>query len=130
VNHTATAHPAGRRILVVEDNETNLAMILAMLSMHDHQVVVAHNGQEAIEQAQIFDPELILMDIQMPVMNGLEATRRLRAMPAFRQTPILALTADAGPNAVQECLGAGMPDHLPKPITLQLFFSTLAHHLQ
>ncbi|HCP99976.1 MAG TPA: hypothetical protein DIT99_04460, partial [Candidatus Latescibacteria bacterium] len=48
VNHTATAHPAGRRILVVEDNETNLAMILAMLSMHDHQVVVAHNGQEAI----------------------------------------------------------------------------------
>ncbi len=130
VIHTATDHPAGRRILVVEDNKTNLAMTLEMLSTHDHQVVVAHNGQEAIEQAQIFDPELILMDIRMPVMNGLEATRRLRAMPAFRQTPILALTADAGPNSVQECLGAGMTDHLSKPIESQLFFSTLAHHLK
>ena len=119
-----------RQVLVAEDNETSLAMILEMLSMYDHQVVVAHNGQEAIEQAQIFDPELILMDIRMPVMNGLEATRRLRAMPAYRQTPILALTADAGPNATQECLEAGMTDHLAKPIRLQSFFATLAHHLQ
>ncbi|MGR3310720.1 MAG: response regulator [Candidatus Brocadiales bacterium] len=121
--------PTGRRILVAEDNEVNLAMILDMLSIHDHKVVVARNGQEAVEMAKLHRPELILMDIKMPVMDGLEATQRLRALPEFANTPILALTASTGANAKELQLTKGCTEHLAKPIQTKELFSVLKKYL-
>ncbi len=120
----------GRRILVAEDNKVNLKMILDMLSIHNHNVKVAKNGQEAIELAQSFKPELILMDIRMPLMNGMEATKRLRTMPEFADTPIIALTASTGTDAEERQITAGCTAHLAKPIQTKELFETLKKHLR
>ena len=122
--------PAGRRILVAEDNEVNLAMILDMLSIQGHDVVVANNGQEAIELAQSHKPELILMDMRMPVMGGLEATHRLRGMPEFADVPIVALTASTGSDAEDRQITAGCTEHLAKPIQSKELFETLVKYLK
>ena len=114
---------------MAEDNETNLAVVLDMLAARDHQVVVAKNGQTAIEMAQSFKPDLILMDIKMPVLNGLEATKKLRAMPDFAETPILALTASADILSEQAQLDAGCTEHLSKPIRAKELYAALERHL-
>lgn len=110
------------RILVAEDNDSNLAMILDMLSINRHLVRVARNGQEAIDLAITFKPELILMDIRMPVMNGLDATKRLRTMPETAHIPIIALTASVGDEGREKCLAAGCSEHLGKPINTDSLF--------
>ena len=120
----------GRRILVVEDNKVNLKMILDMLSVHNHKVTVANNGQEAIELAQSFKPELIFMDIRMPVMDGMEATKRLRAIPEFNDTPIIALTASTGSEAEERQISAGCTAHLSKPIQTEELFKVLEKYLK
>ncbi len=120
----------GHRILVAEDNEVNLALILDMLSIQGHEVTVARNGQEAIDLAQSHRPELILMDIKMPVMDGLEATRRLRAIPEFAQTPIIALTASTGSEAEDLQVTAGCTEHLAKPIQTKELFEVLDRYLE
>ncbi|MDM8560774.1 ATP-binding protein [Candidatus Parabeggiatoa sp. HSG14] len=121
--------PHNSRILVAEDNEVNLMTILDMLSIHEHQVAVAKNGQEAIDLAQTHNPELILMDIRMPVMNGMEATKRLRAMPQFKNTPIIALTASTGDDAEKQQMIAGCTAHLPKPVVTKELFAVLQKYL-
>lgn len=129
--HEATeSHPTGHRILVAEDNKINLKMILAMLSIHNHKVVVAENGKEAVELAQSFKPELILMDIRMPVMDGVEATRQLRAMPDFADTPIIALTASTGKEAVERQIAAGCTAHFSKPLQTKELFAVLEKYLK
>lgn len=119
----------GRQILAVEDNEVNLAMLLDMLHTHDHQVLVARNGQEAIELAESNNPELILMDIRMPVMDGLEATRRLRKIKRFSKIPIIALTASVGDDGRDKCLEAGCTEHLAKPIQSRELFEAIGQYL-
>jgi len=121
--------PRGRRILVAEDNEANLEMILDMLAIHEHDVTVAKNGEEALALAQSFKPELILMDIRMPVMDGLEATRQLRAMPEFADMPIVALTASAEADVAERCLAAGCTAHLAKPIKSDRLLPALQEYL-
>ncbi|MBE7549330.1 very similar to histidine kinase [Candidatus Kuenenia stuttgartiensis] len=121
--------PTGRRILIVEDNERNLAMTVEMLEVHNHQVVVARNGQEAIEMAKQHKPELILMDIRMPVMDGLEATQRLRAIPEFVNTPIIAMTASTGAEAEKTYLAKGCTAHLAKPIHVKQLYAVLKKYL-
>ena len=129
--HEAKGSPStGRRILVAEDNKVNLKMILDMLSIHNHNVKVAKNGQEAIELAQSFKPELILMDIRMPLMNGMEATKRLRTMPGFADTPIIALTASTGTGAEERQIIAGCTAHLAKPIQTKELFETPEKYLK
>ena len=119
----------GHRILVAEDNEVNLALILDMLSIQGHEVTVARNGQEAIDLAQSHRPELILMDIKMPVMGGLEAMRQLRDIPEFAQTPIIALTASTGSEAEDLQVTAGCTEHLAKPIQTKELFEILDRYL-
>jgi PAS domain S-box-containing protein len=119
----------GKKILVVEDNEVNIAMLLDMLSIKELNVAVAKNGVEAIDMAVSFNPDLILMDYKMPVMDGLEATRRLRKIEKFETVPIIALTASAGMEAESLCLEAGCTTHLAKPVQSKEIYQALCTYL-
>jgi two-component system sensor histidine kinase/response regulator len=107
---------SGTRILLAEDNETNQFVALELLGGLGVELEIAANGREAVEMAQSKPYAAILMDMQMPVMDGLEATRRIRQMPALRDLPIIAMTANAMKTDVQACLSAGMNDFVSKPI--------------
>lgn len=107
-------------ILLAEDNEANINLVADYLLDKGYRITVAHNGVEAVARARETRPDLILMDIQMPEMNGLEATRHLRADPTagLATTPIIALTALAMPGDRERCLAAGANDYMSKPISL------------
>jgi PAS domain S-box-containing protein len=109
----------GTRILLAEDNEANVMVIKDYLESHDYQIFVANHGAEALAKASEIAPQLILMDIQMPQMDGLEATRRLRATPGFDTVPIIALTAFAMPGDRERCLEAGANEYMAKPVHLR-----------
>jgi PAS domain S-box-containing protein len=127
--HEVIEAEASRRILVAEDNEVNLTMILDMLATRGHEVMVARNGKEAVEMASNLLPHLILMDIKMPVMDGLEATRRIKRAPELSGIPVIALTALADQESVERCLAAGCCDHLPKPVQSKELFAALTARL-
>jgi signal transduction histidine kinase/ActR/RegA family two-component response regulator len=125
-SNISIAEPASRgTILLAEDNIANVLTIGDYLESHDYQVAVAHDGLEAIMKAQELQPHLILMDIQMPVLNGLEAISRLRADPRFRSTPIIALTALAMPGDRERCLVVGASAYLSKPVSLKGLLKTM-----
>jgi len=115
-------------ILLVEDNPANILTIGDYLENKNFQVVVACNGLEAIARASEINPNIILMDMQMPVMDGWEATRRLRADPRFRSVPILALSAHAMPGDRERCLQAGASEYLSKPVSLKLLVEMIEHY--
>jgi CheY-like chemotaxis protein len=104
--------------VVAEDNETNLTLLVDILQTLGCRVSIARNGFEVLRTVQVYPPDLILMDIQMPGMDGLEATRQLRAQPNFFTTPIIVLTALAMPGDRDRCLAAGANHYLTKPIDL------------
>ncbi|MEB3359338.1 MAG: PAS domain S-box protein [Synechococcales bacterium] len=106
-------------ILLVEDNEANIITISSYLEVKGYRVLLANNGQEAIDVAQAQHPDLILMDIQMPGMDGLEAIRHIRQDPALTPTPIIALTALAMTGDRERCLAAGANEYLAKPVRLK-----------
>jgi CheY-like chemotaxis protein len=112
-------------ILLVEDNEANILTIGEYLEAHGYKIIKANDGLEAIEKAQEFSPDIILMDIQIPVMDGLEATRRLRADVRFASTPIIALTALAMPGDRERCLEAGANEYMSKPVSLKGLLGTI-----
>ena len=105
------------RILVAEDNPVNQKLVLGILSKQKHQIVVVDNGLEAVDAVQHRQFDVVLMDVQMPEMDGLEATRNIRklAHPLKSSVPVLALTAHALVSDRQRCLEAGMDDYLSKP---------------
>jgi PAS domain S-box-containing protein len=109
---------AGVRLLVVEDNAVNRELVRAMLEPFDIDIQTANDGAAGVEAMRQGRYDLVLMDVQMPVMDGLTATRKIRAFgePAGGRTPIIALTANVLPEQVANCLAAGMDDHLGKPI--------------
>jgi CheY-like chemotaxis protein/HPt (histidine-containing phosphotransfer) domain-containing protein len=106
------------RILVAEDNEVNRKLVMTLVKRWGFEPVVAHNGQEALTVAAENQVDLILMDVQMPVMDGLEATRAIRSWEAkgTRHLPIIALTAHAYASDRAVCLDAGMDEFLTKPV--------------
>ncbi len=111
----AISNPA--KVLLVEDNHVNQQVAVGMLERMGCQVVVAGNGQEAISHVHRAAFDLILMDIQMPIMDGFEATKEIRKLPEKRSIPIIALTAHAMAGDRERMLAAGMDDYLAKPIT-------------
>ncbi|HWL62510.1 MAG TPA: response regulator [Steroidobacteraceae bacterium] len=118
------------RVLVVEDNATNQKVATAMLGALGLQSQVAGDGLEAVERLRVEQFDLVLMDCQMPVMDGYAATAAIRALPAERgRVPILALTANALQGDENKCLAAGMDGFLPKPLTLGLLAATLSRWL-
>jgi CheY-like chemotaxis protein len=105
------------RILLVEDAPLNQTLIATLLRRAGHSVALAANGDEAIQAVQRNRYDLVLMDVQMPVVDGLEATRRIRSLPDETcRTPIVALTADVQPHVIEACFLAGMDDYAVKPV--------------
>ena len=117
-------------ILLADDNLPSVLTIGEYLESHGYEVVVAHDGSEAVEKAEAIHPDLILMDIQMPVMNGLEAIARLRGNVRFAETPIIALTALAMPGDRERSLLAGANEYMSKPVSLKTLKQTIQDLLQ
>jgi CheY-like chemotaxis protein len=119
-----------KRVLVVDDNEFNLDVARGLLQDIGALVTVAENGAQAVDAVRNSAFDCVLMDMQMPVMDGLVATRTIRSDPAIAQTVVIAMTANAGQEDLNRCLQAGMNEVLTKPIEPELFFMTLAKWLR
>jgi two-component system cell cycle response regulator DivK len=118
------------KILLVEDNEMNRDMLSRRLSRNGFEVVVAVDGQQAVTMASAEMPDLILMDMSLPVMDGLEATRRVKAAPTTRSIPIIALTANALVEDRERALAAGCDDFDTKPVELPRLLEKIKTQLQ
>jgi PAS domain S-box-containing protein len=116
-------------ILLIEDAQEAIVMISDYLENAGYHVLAARDGLTGIEQARGITPSLILMDIQMPHMDGLEVTRRLRVDPRFRSVPIIALTALAMPGDRERCLAAGATDYITKPVSLKKLAEMIEKYL-
>jgi CheY-like chemotaxis protein len=121
---------AGTRILLVDDEPINLAVASEMLQLAGLQVDLAENGAQALTLAQQTRYALILMDVQMPVMNGLDATRAIHTDSLNAETPILAMTANASGQDRDTCLAAGMAEHVAKPIDASHLYAVVLRWLE
>ena len=114
------------KILLVEDNEINRDMLSRRLIRKGYEVVMAFDGERAVEMALSEKPDLILMDMSLPVVDGWEATRRIKAAVATRSIPVIALTAHAMVGDREKYLAAGFNDYVAKPILdMNILFSTI-----
>ena len=120
----------GARLLLVEDNEVNQQVATELLEQAQLIVDVANNGAEALEMIEAGEYDGVLMDLQMPVMGGMEATRRIRAEDKFANLPIIAMTANVMAGDRELCLEAGMNDHVAKPIVPKDLYATLAEWIE
>jgi len=104
------------KILIVEDNPQNMRLMEMVLRAKDYVLLKATDGEEALNMARREQPDLIIMDVQLPKLSGLEVTKRLRAMPAFSHTPIIAITAYAMKGDREKVIKSGCDAYLSKPI--------------
>ena len=104
------------KILLVEDNEMNRDMLSRRLQRKGHQVLIAIDGAQGVELAGSYEPDIILMDMSLPVLDGWEATQQLKAAPETNEIPIIALTAHAMAGDREKCLEVGCDDYDTKPI--------------
>ncbi|MDP3291766.1 MAG: response regulator, partial [Sulfuricurvum sp.] len=120
----------GSYLLLVEDNEVNMELALELLQEAGIKVDVAVNGAEAVEKVKHTDYDGVLMDCQMPIMDGFEATHQIRQDSRFKDLPILAMTANAMAGDKEKCIEWGMNDHIPKPIDVTQLFLTMARWIK
>jgi len=130
INTEAVADIQGAHILLVEDNKLNQQIASELLSMAGLQVSIADHGQQALDILQDTDFDCILMDLQMPIMDGYQATKLIRQNPAFKHLPIIAMTANAMTKDIEQCLSVGMNQHLAKPINSQALYNSLARWIK
>jgi two-component system cell cycle response regulator DivK len=121
-----TSRPAAKRILVVEDNELNMKLLNDVLEAHGYAVMSTGRGAEAVEWARQYLPDLILMDLQLPDLSGLDATRQLKGDPETRGIPVIAVTAFAMAGDEKRALDHGCDAYVAKPIVLKDFLSLIA----
>ena len=121
----------GQHVLLVEDNKVNQQIALNLLLDSGLNITLAENGQEALDLIVSQPFEAVLMDLQMPIMDGLEATRNIRKLdPPLFEVPIVAMTAHAGTEHIEECMQVGMNAHTTKPIDIDLVLSTLVRWIK
>jgi PAS domain S-box-containing protein len=126
---TSAAPDRRLRVLLAEDNAANRALVAALTAPLDIELHVVENGAEAVSAIQADDYDLVLMDMQMPVMDGPSAARAIRALPGHvALTPIIALTANVLPEQIEQCRAAGMQGHVAKPIDPRALFTAIAEH--
>ena len=130
--HTLRKPPKQLHILLAEDNIINQKMAVHILEKHHHKVKVANNGLEAVSMHRKESFDLVLMDVQMPKMDGFQATESIRKLDktAGTHTPIIALTAHAMKGDKENCLAAGMDDYVPKPIKPDILMKTIDRVLE
>jgi two-component system CheB/CheR fusion protein len=122
----APAAAGGRRVLVIEDNEDSAETLREILELAGHALEVAHDGEEGLEKARAFRPEVVLCDIGLPRMNGYEVARAIRAEPALAGIFLVALTGYALPEDQQQAMAAGFDRHLAKPASIEALDEVLA----
>ena len=118
-----------KRILVVEDQEDNRQILRDLLATTDYEVIEAENGEEALAAVAKQRPDLILMDIQLPIMDGYEATRRIKANPALQSIPIIAVTSYALSGDEEKARAAGCDDFVPKPYSPRQLLAKIRQYL-
>jgi two-component system cell cycle response regulator DivK len=118
-----------KRILVVEDQEDNRQIIRDLLSATDYEIIEAESGEEALAAVAKQRPDLILMDIQLPGMDGYEATRRIKADPALRSITIIAVTSYALSGEEQQARAAGCDEYVPKPYSPRQLLAKIRQYL-
>jgi two-component system cell cycle response regulator DivK len=121
--------PLSKRILYIDDNPEDQRFVEKVLGAHGYELVVANSGQEGIELAASSIPDLILVDIQMPGLDGLETVRWLRGLESCQQTPLIALTAFAEKFQRQAYLGAGFTDYQQKQAGIKPLLALIKRHL-
>ncbi len=117
------------KILVIEDNDQNLYMVTYLLEKHGYEVIAARDGREGFELAGQTRPALIVLDIQLPVMDGHEVARRLKEQPETRDIPIVAVTSYAMAKDREQILANGCEGYIEKPINPDTFVSELERYL-
>ncbi len=117
------------KVMLVEDTESVVLMLTDFLKFMGYEVAVARNGIQAVDMVEQEKPDAILMDVMMPGMDGLEATRRIRKLNGTQKIPIIALTALAMPGDREQCIAAGMNDYLSKPVLMQDLAQVLETHM-
>lgn len=117
----------GLQILVVDDEPDNLEVVVVLLQMYDADVLIASNGQEALEMARDFQPKFIISDLSMPVMSGWEMIHILKNDPKTKAIPVIALTAHAMTGDKQRVLAAGFHNYLSKPLQPATFIRDFLH---
>jgi two-component system, cell cycle response regulator DivK len=123
------SHTDAKRILVVEDNELNMKLLNDVLEAHGYEVMSTGRGAVAVEWAQQYRPDLILMDLQLPDLSGLEATRQLKADPETHRIPVIAVTAFAMAGDERKALEHGCDAYVAKPIVLRDFLHLIAEFI-
>ena len=118
-----------KRILVVEDQEDNRQIIRDLLSATDYEIMEAETGEQALEAVAKQRPDLILMDIQLPGIDGYETTRRIKADPALRSIPIIAVTSYALSGEEQKARAAGCDEYVPKPYSPRQLLAKIRQYL-
>ena len=118
-----------KKVLIVEDNEKNLYLLRFLIEKLGHQVVEARDGKAGVETAIAENPDVILMDIQLPVMDGYDTTRKIRSIEAFKETPIIAITSYAMVGDREKTLAAGCTDYIEKPIQPESFVKRIEAYL-
>ena len=111
----------GKRVLVVEDNELNLKLFCDLLKVHDYETEAVRDGREALERARAYRPDLVIMDIQLPHVSGLDLIETLKKDEGLRDIPILAVTAFAGQGDEERIRAAGAEAYVSKPMSVTKF---------